>query len=84
VTPLNTVEPQTQEPAAQWVQLQDMIATARPNLSDTETWQLEELVAKYKGVFATNSSGYGQIDRVYRCIKAGEAWPIRQPPGGSL
>jgi hypothetical protein len=39
-----------------------MIATARPNLSDRETWELEELVAKYKDVFVTNGSNYRQTE----------------------
>jgi hypothetical protein len=39
-----------------------------------------ELAAKYMDVFETDSIDYGQTDRVYHYIKAGEACPVRQPP----
>lgn len=50
VTPVNAVKPQTQETAALCEQLQDMIATARLDMCNEETGELEELNTKYKDV----------------------------------
>jgi hypothetical protein len=69
-------ETHTQETAPQ---LQDVFATARPNLNDDGIQEWEELTDKYKDVFATDTNGYGQTDRMYHRIDPEEAWQIRQP-----
>jgi hypothetical protein len=55
-----------------------MIVAARPNLSDAEVRELEELLTEYGDIFAMKSDDYGWIDRVYRRIDTGNARPIRQ------
>lgn len=73
VIPVDTVKPQTQETAALCKQLQDMIATARSDIHNAETGELEELITKYKDVFVMKSSDYRLTDKVYPCIDAREA-----------
>jgi hypothetical protein len=38
-------------------------ATARPNLSDTESRELGELLTKYRDIFAVKGSDCGRTDR---------------------
>jgi hypothetical protein len=57
-----------------------MIAVARLNLNDEEMQELEELITKYEGSFATKDIDYRRTERVYHGIDAGELRPIRQPP----
>jgi hypothetical protein len=51
VTPLNTVKPHTQETTTLCEVLQDVIVTVRSNISDAQTWELEELITKYGSVW---------------------------------
>jgi hypothetical protein len=55
VTALNAVKSHIQETTPQ---LQDVIATARPNLSNEGMQEWEELIVKYSDVFATESSDW--------------------------
>jgi hypothetical protein len=77
VTPLNAVESQTQETTPH---LQDVVATARPNLSGEGIQEREELIMKYGDVFMMESDYYRQTDTVYHLINAGDARLIRQIP----
>jgi hypothetical protein len=54
-----------------FLNLQDMIVAARPNLGDGEIRELEDLITEYEEVFAAQSGDYY---RVYHCIDTGEAW----------
>jgi hypothetical protein len=47
---------------------QDVIPVVGSNLRNREIRELEELIAEYEDVFATNSSNYGQTNRVYHHI----------------
>jgi hypothetical protein len=58
---------------------QDVIAEAMPNLSDTESQELEELT-EYGDFFAMNSNDYERTDLVYHHTGTGEACPNCQPP----
>jgi hypothetical protein len=73
VTQLDAAEPQTQETAALCKQLWDVIATFRTNSSNAETQELEELITKDKDGFVMKSIDYGQTNKVYHLIDAGEA-----------
>jgi hypothetical protein len=57
-----------------------VIAVAKPNLSNAESQELEELRTKYGDIFAMESDDYRRPDEVYHCIDTGEGRPIRQPP----
>jgi hypothetical protein len=59
---------------------EDVIAAARPNLSDAESRELEDLLTKYRHIFAMKSDDYRQTNRVYHCIDMGETQLIHQPP----
>jgi hypothetical protein len=61
------------------LKLQELTAAAKPNLSDNEFRQLEELTEDID-TFAMDSDDYGQTDIMYHRIDTGEAQPIRQPP----
>jgi hypothetical protein len=50
-----------------------MMAVARPNLSDAESRELEELLIEHRGIFATKSNDCGWTDRVYHHMDTGEA-----------
>jgi hypothetical protein len=41
---------------------------------------LEELLAKYEGIFAVAHEDHGRTNRVYHRIDTGDVRPIRQPP----
>jgi hypothetical protein len=77
VTSLDAEAPLAQKTAPQ---LQDVIVASRPNLSDEEIRELEELITEYEDPFASKRSDYGRTDRLYQRIDAREARPIRQPP----
>jgi hypothetical protein len=49
-----------------------MIAAAKPNLSEAESQEFEELI-EYRNIFAIHSDDYGWTIRVHRCIDSGEA-----------
>jgi hypothetical protein len=53
---------------------------ARPNLSDAESRESEELLTEYTDIFAMKSDDCGRTDRIYHRIDTGEARPIRQSP----
>jgi hypothetical protein len=53
-----------QQIAGLYEHLQDVIISAGLNLSNAETWELEDLITKYKDVFVTKSSKYRQTNRV--------------------
>jgi hypothetical protein len=61
-------------------ELQNMIAAAKHNLSDSESRELEELLTEYGDVFAMDRDDYGRTDRVHHSINTGGTQPIRQPP----
>jgi hypothetical protein len=46
-------------------QLQEVISDAKSNLDATETQALQELIAEFRDVFATNGDDFGRTDRVY-------------------
>jgi hypothetical protein len=60
--------------------LQNVITPARPNLSDTESRELKELLTENGVIFDMKSDDLGRTDRLYHCIDTGEARPILQPP----
>jgi hypothetical protein len=51
--------------------LLDVIAAARPNLSDAESRELEEHLTEYGDIFAMKSDDYGQKDRVNHRVDTG-------------
>jgi hypothetical protein len=61
VIPPNVEQPQICNTTPE---LQDVIAAAKPNLSDTESQELEEFLTKYGDIFAIGSDDYGQADNV--------------------
>jgi hypothetical protein len=75
VTPPNVEQPQVQHPTPK---LQDVIAAARPNLSNAEFQVPEEHCTAYGDIIAMNSNDYRQTDRVYNHIDTGEAQQIHQ------
>jgi hypothetical protein len=59
--------------------LQNVIAAAKPNLSDAESRELEELLADYGDIFVVNSDDYGRTaESKYHHIDT--AQPIGQSP----
>jgi hypothetical protein len=60
--------------------VQEVIETARLNLSDGEFQELENLTTEYEDIFAMGSEDYGRTDSVYHGIDTGDALPVRQPP----
>jgi cytochrome c peroxidase len=60
--------------------LQDVIAVTKPNLSDAESWDLEDILTEYGDIFAVDSDDYRRTNRVYHHVNMGEAQSIRQPP----
>jgi hypothetical protein len=62
------------------VKLQNVIAAARSNLSDTESQELEELLTKYRDISAMKSDDYRYTNIVYHRTDMGEALLICQPP----
>jgi hypothetical protein len=89
VTPLKTVQHQTQEMSRLCKQLWSMVTSARTNLSSDKNWELEDLITEFYDIFATKSSDYGQTNWVYHCIDSGDArlsdsprrdplWPTKQ------
>jgi hypothetical protein len=45
----------------------------KPNMSDGESQELEELLTEYGDIFAMDSDDYEQTDRVYHCTDTGQA-----------
>jgi hypothetical protein len=45
--------------------LQDVIAAARPILSDAESRQVEKLITEYEDIFAMKNDDYGWTDNEY-------------------
>jgi hypothetical protein len=52
------MKPQIQENVILCKQLQDMLATARPNSSEAKARYLEVLITKFKDIFTMKSSEY--------------------------
>jgi hypothetical protein len=65
VTSPDEEQPQVQDTT---LKLQDVIAAARPNLSDAEYQKLEQLLTEYGDIFAKKTSDYKWTERVYHCI----------------
>jgi hypothetical protein len=61
VAPPDVQQPQVQETTPKF---RDAIAAARPNLSDAESRDLEELLTEYGDIFAIDSDDYGWTDKV--------------------
>jgi hypothetical protein len=61
------------------LKLQDVIAVGKPNLSDTESRELEEILMEYGDIFDMDNDKYGLTDRFYHHVDTGEAQPIHQP-----
>jgi hypothetical protein len=57
-----------------------VIAVVKPNLSDTESRELEEPLTEYGDIFAIGSDAYRRTDRVYHRIDTGKVRPICHPP----
>jgi hypothetical protein len=57
-----------------------VIAAAKPNLSNTEFQELEDIVTKYRDIFAMDSNDYRLTDKVYHHMDMEEARPFHQPP----
>jgi hypothetical protein len=55
-----------------------VIVAARPNLSDDESQELEELLTEYGDIRAMKGDDYGRADRMYHRIDKGELRLIRQ------
>jgi hypothetical protein len=60
--------------------LQDIIAAARPHLSNRKFQELEEPLAEYEDIFAVDSKDYRWANRMYHRIDTGDARPIFQSP----
>jgi hypothetical protein len=58
---------------------QDVIAAARPHLSDAESLELAELLTDYGDIFTMQSDDYGRTDRVYHRMDTGKRRTIHQP-----
>jgi hypothetical protein len=80
VTPHDVEQPPVRDTTPM---LQDMIAAAKPNLSDTESREMEELT-EYGNIFAMDRDYYRQTHRVYHRTDTGKTRPIspspRRPP----
>ena len=61
-------------------QLREVKDGARPNLSITEAWALEGLIADYQDIFETKGDEYGRIEKLYHRMDTGDARPNRQNP----
>jgi hypothetical protein len=79
VTPPNVEQPQIQRTTPKF---QDMIAAAKPDVSDAESRELEELLTEYRYIFAVKSNDYGRTNRVYYHIDTGVARSVYQPARG--
>jgi hypothetical protein len=62
------------------LKLQNVIAATRPNLSDAESQEFNELLTEYGDIFRMMSNNYGRTNRVHHLIDMGETRPIHQPP----
>jgi hypothetical protein len=71
--PPNVEQPQVRECTPK---LQDMIAVAKPTLSDAESGEFEELLTEYWDIFAMDNDDYGWTDKVCCCIDMREVRPI--------
>jgi hypothetical protein len=59
--------------------LQEVIAAVKPNLSDAESWDLEEFLTEYEDIFVMDSVDYGRTDRMYHFMDMVETGPNREP-----
>jgi hypothetical protein len=57
--------------------LEDIIASAKPHLTNGEFWDLEELLTVYNDIFPGYNEDYGRTNKVYP--RTGDARPIPQP-----
>jgi hypothetical protein len=60
--------------------LEDVIAAAKPHLTNGEFQELNELLTEYEDILARYDEDYGRTNKVYHRIDTGDARPIRQPP----
>lgn len=60
-------------------EFQDVITAARPNLSDAESQELEELFTEYGDIFVMKSDNYERTDQVCNRVDTGNARPIHRP-----
>jgi hypothetical protein len=74
-------QPQTQEPRSK---LKEVVTAAKPNLTNGEFQELEELLTEYEDISAEDDEDYGRTNKVYHRIDTGDARPIRKPPRISL
>jgi hypothetical protein len=73
-------QPQAQESS---LKLEDVIAAAKPHLTNGEFRELVVLLTKYDEIFAGDNEDYGRANKpnkVYHRIDTGDALSIRQPP----
>jgi hypothetical protein len=69
VTPPDVEQKQVQDITSK---LQDVMAAARPNLSNAESREMEELLTECKDIFSTKSDDCRWTDRLYHHIDTGE------------
>jgi hypothetical protein len=76
VTPPDLGQPQAQDSSSK---LEDVIAAAKPHLTNGEFQELEELT-EYENIFSGDNKDYGRTNKGYHHTDMGDARPIRQPP----
>jgi hypothetical protein len=83
VTPPDVEQSQVRDTSQK---LQDVIVAAKPNLSDTESRELEQLLTEYRVIIAMNTDDYGWTDSVqpYRYGRGStdSLTPEEAPPSG--
>jgi hypothetical protein len=67
VTPPDVEQPQVQDTIPK---LQDVVVVARPNLSNGEILEFEEVLKEFEGIFAMDSDDYRWTKRVYHRIRS--------------
>jgi hypothetical protein len=77
VTVPDVGQTQAQHPSSR---LEDVIAAAKPHLTNEEFQELEELLTEYEDIFARNNEDYEKTNKAYHRIDMGDARPIRQTP----
>jgi hypothetical protein len=77
MTPPDTEQPQFRNTTSK---LQDVIASAKANVREAESRELEEFLTEYGVIFAMKIDVYIQTHSMYYRINMGEARPIRQLP----
>jgi hypothetical protein len=60
--------------------LEDVIAAAKPHLTNGEFQELNELLTEYEDIIARYDEDYGRTNRVYHRTDTGDTRPIRLPP----